>query len=1135
MMPKTPTMKFTLDKKILVGFIACTFLLLVVAIIALRNSQQFIDTNAWVNHTHQTLYELEQVLENAVNESAGARGFIITGDKNYLDPYNDSRIKLGQHLKKVTDLTSDNPTQQRNLKALSQSIDTFQKILENYIDTRQQQGFAQAQTLLTIGKGKSALDEIRARVEDAKGIEDNLLQQRKEASEQDAKNFIQIFIGLLVIIAVVLIAVYMIISTNLRALRRAEQETANKNWNLTGNGELAKIMQGDLSVPDLSQVVIDFLSRYLNAQVGVIYVADDNLDNLILTAGFAIDQQKRANKSIRWGEGVVGQVANEKQPILLTDVPQNYVDIDTGFGKIAPQSVLAMPLIFENEVLGVVELGSLSSFTELQRQFLNTVLHSVAIAVASAQAREKMKELLEETRAQSEELQAQQEELRQVNEELEEQAQNLKQQQEELQVTNEELEEQTQALEMKNKEVEFARKDIEQKSKQLEVSSKYKSEFLANMSHELRTPLNSLLILSRDLADNKNKNLTEEQIESAEIINKSGYDLLGLINEVLDLSKIEAGKMTLSLESLSLKAFASDLTRNFKHQTNSKGLEFEVAMGSDLPETILTDAKRVDQIVKNLLSNAIKFTDKGSIKVGFNKHDEQHIAITVADTGIGIANEKQMAIFEAFHQGDGSTSRKYGGTGLGLSISRELAKLLGGEIKLESRVGEGSTFTLVLPTELHVDETSTQATYHRKPTTPPKTVFEKNNDFYNYPTIADDRENIGEADKVVLVVEDDLKFAEILLRQAHNKGFKCLAASTGEDGLLLAEKFKPHAMILDIDLPGINGHQVLAELKANPVIRHIPVHIISVNERTLDPIKEGAIEYLTKPVEKKQLEEAFNRIEHFIDRKMKNLLIVEDDENGRKAIMKLIGNGDVKCLGVGSGTEALNLFKETHIDCIVLDLGLPDMSGFELIYQLEKAKEGGVPPIIVYTGKELSREENDELQKYAETIIIKGVKSEERLLDETALFLHRTISNLPEAKQKIITGLYDRESVFTDKKILVVDDDMRNVFALSKVLKERGMEIVKAENGLKALEMLDQQADIDLVLMDIMMPEMDGYEAMQKIREQARYNKLPIIALTAKAMKEDRQKCIDAGANDYISKPIDVERLLSLIRVWLSK
>ncbi|MFV8342984.1 response regulator [Flavobacterium sp. XS2P39] len=738
-----------------------------------------------------------------------------------------------------------------------------------------------------------------------------------------------------------------------------------------------------------------------------------------------------------------------------------------------------------------------------------------------------------ELSTQAEELQMQQEELRQLNEELEQQAQNLKQQQEELQMTNEELEEQTQSLEEKNKEVEASKNDIEQKTKQLEISSKYKSEFLANMSHELRTPLNSLLILSKDLSENRKKNLDDVQVESAEIIYKSGHDLLILINEVLDLSKIEAGKMSITVEKVALKNFTDHLVRDFKHQAQQKGLELICKLSTALPEFIYTDSQRLNQILKNLISNAIKFTEKGSVTIAIAPNSDTTLNISVSDTGIGISQDKQIAIFEAFQQAEGGTSRKYGGTGLGLSISRELAKLLEGEIKVSSNLDEGSTFSLIIPLEINPEQEAVSTTPLKPALYTPG--FKDESTYLNYATIEDDRNLINTDDIVVLIIEDDRNFASILLKQANKKGFKCLSAASGEDGLSLASKYRPHAIILDMGLPGIKGKQVLQELKANPSVRHIPVHIISANDRSLEPIRDGAVEYLMKPIAKNELEEAFNRIENFVNRKIKNLLIIEDNENSRKAMKILIGNGDVKCFEAATGKEAIALYEQNHIDCIILDIGLPDMSGFDLIHKLEDIKGRNMSPIIVYTGKELTKEENDLLQKYAESIIIKGIKSEERLLDETALFLHRTISNLPKSKQIIINNLYDKEAIFHSKKILLVDDDMRNVFALSKILQERGMEIIKSENGKNALDMLDVHTGIDLVLMDIMMPEMDGYEAMKRIRSQIKFRNLPIIALTAKAMKDDKQKCIDAGANDYITKPIDIERLLSLMRVWLSK
>ena len=930
-----------------------------------------------------------------------------------------------------------------------------------------------------------------------------------------------------------------------RSLRETTASNEKHNWLTAGQNQLNSTLKGDQSIEELAGNTISFLCAYLKANIGAIYQFNDNESALMLSGQYAFLCPEETKQKFTLNEGLIGQAAREQKQISLTDLTDDQIRITSSVLNTKPKHLLITPFMFEGKTVGVIEIGSLNDFSETEKEFINASMDSIAISVNSAVSRKRIQELLEETQAQTEELQSQQEELKQMNEELEEQAQNLKAQQEELQMSNEELEEQTQSLEEKNKEVEASKNDIEQKTKQLEISSKYKSEFLANMSHELRTPLNSLLILSKDLSENRKNNLDSIQVESAEIIYKSGHDLLVLINEVLDLSKIEAGKMVIHIESVPLKDFTDDLMRDFKHQAEQKALKLTCTLDKGLPEFIRTDSQRLNQILKNLISNAIKFTEKGSvsISISIDRNSETTLIISVTDTGIGIKEDKQMPIFEAFQQAEGGTSRKYGGTGLGLSISRELAKLLGAEIKLSSKLNEGSTFSLIIPLEIHPEEqairtdTLKSVLHKLSPDSFPIAIGRDANEteYLNYPSVTDDRSTIIKDDKVVLIIEDDLEFASILLNQANNKGFKCLTAASGEDGLLLASKYKPQAIILDIGLPGINGHSVLLELKANPTLRHIPVHIISAKERSLQPIKEGAVEFLMKPIEKKDLEKAFTRIENFVSRKIKNLLIIEDSENSRKAMRILIGNGGVKCLEAGTGKEALILFEQNHIDCIILDIGLPDMSGFELIHQLEKLNGHSLPPIIVYTGKELTKEENNELEKYAETIIIKGIKSEERLLDETALFLHRTIGNLPKSKQMIIHNLYDKETVFHSKKIVLVDDDMRNLFALSKILTERGMEIIKAENGKNALEMLDTHTRIDMVLMDIMMPEMDGYEAMRKIRSHVKFKNLPVIALTAKAMKEDKQKCIDAGANDYITKPIDIERLLSLMRVWLSK
>ncbi|OAB29460.1 Signal transduction histidine kinase [Flavobacterium fryxellicola] len=1195
-------MKMTLGKKIATGFIACAIVLLGVAIFSYKNSEKFIASNTLVNHSNSVLYEFEQILMLTVDAETGIRGYIITGNDDFLIPFTSANVNIIAQLNKVKELTKDNPNQQKNIEELKKQtqmrFDNFRKCI-----ALRKKDFAQAQEFVASGEGKQIQDEIRNLVYQAQETENLLLTERIQASEADASRFNIVFAILLLIITLILVVVYTIVTTNLQALKSYELETISKNWLLTGNSALNEKLIGDQSMIELANNTISFLCSYLQANIGAVYLLDEKENTLLLSGKFAFTPANKAKENFKLNEGLIGQAAWEQKQLLFTDITDDQIRITSTVLDAKPRNVLITPFLLDGKTIGVIEIGKLSDFTETEKEFIAVSMSSVAISVNTIQqAEEKEKRAAElavanielayqneekekraaelgvankelayqneekekraaelgvankelayqneekEKRAvelhfankelsnQTEELQIQQEELRQLNEELEQQAQYLKQQQEELQMTNEELEEQTQSLEERNKEVEASKENIEKKTKQLEISSKYKSEFLANMSHELRTPLNSLLILSKDLSENRKKNLDEVQVESAEIIYKSGHDLLVLINEVLDLSKIEAGKMSINIEKVFLKNFTSELLLNFKHQAEQKGLQLTCQLATNIPEFIHTDLQRLNQILKNLLSNAIKFTEKGSVTIYIDQTTETTLTISVTDTGIGISEDKQAAIFEAFQQAEGGTSRKYGGTGLGLSISRELAKLLKGEIKVSSALAGGSTFTLYIPLEILPEQELTSSTATQPLRYIPRT--ENNVNFLNYKTIEDDRDTINATDKIVLIIEDDRNFAGILLKQANKKGFKCLSAASGEDGLMLASKYLPQAIILDMGLPGMNGKQVLQELKANPMVRHIPVHIISANDRSLEPIREGAVEYLMKPISKEGLEEAFNRIENFVNRKIKNLLIIEDSENSRKAMKILIGNGDVKCFEAETGKEALEIYQENQIDCVILDIGLPDMSGFDLIQKLEVIKGHSMPPIIVYTGKELTKEENNLLHKYAESIIIKGIKSEERLLDETALFLHRTISNLPKSKQLMINSLHDKDAIFQSKKILLVDDDMRNIFALSKILQERGIEVIKSENGKNALEMLAAHPTIDLVLMDIMMPEMDGYEAMKRIRSQMKFKKLPIIALTAKAMKDDKQKCIDAGANDYITKPIDVERLLSLMRVWLSK
>ncbi|OQY46955.1 MAG: hypothetical protein B6242_06345 [Anaerolineaceae bacterium 4572_78] len=842
---------------------------------------------------------------------------------------------------------------------------------------------------------------------------------------------------------------------------------------------------------------------------------------LHLTASYAHTRRKGIKTHFKVGEGIIGQAAFEKKQFIVTDLPDDYMRVDSMLGDSVPNNILVAPFIYEDNVIGVIELGTLYEFGQRELDFMKKAMESLAIAFFMAQARGKMQELLEQSQRQTEELQVSEEELQATNEELQSQQEELrvaneelqsqtnalrasetklKAQQTELEKTNLQLEkqavdliEQQHAVDYQNKVLKEAQHELEQKAEELALASKYKSEFLANMSHELRTPLNSLLILSRILADNQEGNLTDEQVEMASIVYNSGNDLLSLINEILDLAKIESGKMVFNVETVSIADVMKSLQLQFTHVAEEKGLEYHHAIDDNVHATIQTDRKRVEQIIKNILSNAFKFTEKGTVDmhVFCPKHPiplphgelatGESIAIQVSDTGIGMTAEQKKIVFEAFQQADGSTSRKYGGTGLGLK---------------------------------HV----------LTPLSPPanpskKTEVQKLKVLHT--------ENQEDESKIVLIIEDDPNFAKILDKMARKKGFQAWNAMNGKAGLKLVNDFNPVAIILDLNLPDISGWEILDTLKTNPDTRHIPVHIMSVEDETIAAYQQGAIGYLTKPVKPEELDMAFQRIEQFISKKVKTLLLVEDDPALRRSVNILLKGDDVQIVEVDLGQKALTLLRSQKYDCMVLDLNLPDISGFEVLDIINQDKTIITCPIIIYTGKELTQAENEKLTQYTNSVILKGAKSPERLIDETALFLHRvaTVPNIPLSSS---TG----DEIFYNKTILIVDDDMRNAFSLSKLLSDKGIHVEMATNGKQALEKLDEKPDIDLVLMDVMMPLMDGYEAMRRIRQQSRLKNLPIIALTAKAMIGDREKCIEAGANDYLPKPINIDRLFSTLRIW---
>lgn len=965
------------------------------------------------------------------------------------------------------------------------------------------------------------------------------------------------------------------------------------NWLKVGKEGLDDTLRGEHSPKLLAQKFLTFFVKHLDGQVGAFYAHQKG--SLNLTASYAFTDRGDNFNKLSFGEGMVGQAAIEQKTIYFTNVDEDAPQIHFGVGSQVPNHFVIAPLVLEGKVFGVILVGSLTLFSEADRKFIDQNVENFAVLLEGAASRETIQQLLSKAQAQQKELhlvneeledqarelqesqtelQAQQEELRVTNEELEEQTKALKgsekelqAQQEELRVTNEELEgrtktleKQKQALNKKTRDLVMARKDVEKKAEDLEVASQYKSEFLANMSHELRTPLNSILILSELFTKNRDNNLSDKQVESAKAINKSGVDLLSLINEILDLSKVEAGKVELVIEAISIASISSDINRVFKDVAEEKGIDFSIKIEDDLPEQIYTDSQRLQQVLRNLLTNGVKFTHEGEVSLHISRAEEKYLSqsglkrdeavcFSVKDDGIGIPKIRQVEIFEAFKQVDGSTSRTYGGTGLGLSISKELARLLGGSIHLESEEGKGSTFIVILP-EKHasVKDRKSGAEKLAEQQGEPKVEISQESVASPRESVADpvnpqlpegksevhdDRKRLTPEDKSLLIIEDDQKFVEILRDFAHERGFKCIVAENGETGLHFADFYKPSAIILDIGLPGIDGWEVMERLKEDVRLRHIPVHFMSAADSSLDAMRMGAVGFLSKPVTIDKVDEAFGKIENVISKPVRKLLIVEDDDIQRESIKQLVGDGGVETTTVATGKEAFDELARDKYDCLILDLGLDDMSGFELLEKIRGSKECATVPVIIYTGRDLSHEQEKELRKYTDSIIIKGVKSPERLLEESALFLHRVEENMPQSLKRVQKMNHNKEGVFTDKKVLLVDDDMRNVFALSAVLEEKGLDIVIARNGIEAIEKLSENSDVALVLMDIMMPKMDGHEAMTEIRKDTKHKNLPIIALTAKAMKGDRGKCIESGANDYMAKPVNTDKLLSMLRVWL--
>jgi len=915
-------------------------------------------------------------------------------------------------------------------------------------------------------------------------------------------------------------------------LRATTARNTEQDWLKTNLANFSRMMQGQRELLTVGQRLLSELAPLVNAQHGVMYVMDgqDGIASLKQLASYADNGPLDTPRHYRIGEGLVGQCAAARQRILLNDIPGELITIGSGLVSARPRTLIILPVLFEGQVKAVIELATLGEFTASHLAFIEQLTGSIGIVFNTIEATMRTEDLLKQSQQLAGELQTQQKELQQTNDELAQKAKLLA--------------EQNAEVERKNTEIEQARRAVEEKAAELALTSRYKSEFLANMSHELRTPLNSILILGQQLAENADGNLVPQQVEFAKTIHGAGTDLLNLISDILDLSKIESGTVTVESEEISFATLQDTIERNFRHEADNRSLQFTTSLASDLGRAINTDPKRLLQVIKNLLSNAFKFTERGSVSLDVHvatsgwtpdhpvlSHAPTVIAFQVTDTGIGIPPDKQRIIFEAFQQADAGTARKYGGTGLGLAISRELANLLGGEIRLASAWGSGSTFTLYLPVTYEGPAPSAQ--------TPAKPAARQTQPVLHAARapepLPDDRDAIQPGELVLLIVEDDINYARVLRDSAHARGFKAIVTAHGNEALVLAQRYLPTAISLDIFLPDTLGWTVLSQLKQNPSTRHIPVQIMTVEEERQHGLERGAFAYLNKPLTSEELDQAFERIKTFAAPRKRQLLVVEDDLAEQTSIIALLGHDDVETTVVGTGQQALAALRERPFDCVVLDLRLPDITGFELLESLQADQSLRDLPIVVFTGKEMSEDEELQLRRVAKSIVIKGAQSPERLLDETTLFLHRVVAELRPAQQRMLERLHQTDEVLASRKVLVVDDDVRNIFALSSLLERHGMTVVSATNGQAAIDLLEKTPELALVLMDIMMPEMDGYETLRRIRSIAKWRLLPIIALTAKAMKGDREKCLEAGASDYIAKPVNTLQLLSLMRMWLHR
>jgi CheY-like chemotaxis protein/signal transduction histidine kinase/CHASE3 domain sensor protein len=1128
-----------------------------------------ITTMNWVEHSERVIGNANEISKEMVDMETGLRGYMLAGDEVFLEPYVLSKPKVAASIVGLMKLVEDNPAQIDRLNTIKAQQLQWDLYAQEMIRLRAANGDVTGP--VKTGRGKTQFDEIRRQLDSFVNLELRMRQERNDTARTVTTSVAVIYLILTLGVGGALAwfgrRELLGLSNIYNGVLKKHTEHADllqqQAWLRTGQSELAQQGIGQMGLPQLSAALLHFLARYMDVVVGALYLrrADGSFTR-VASYGFSADWEKR-DQHFMPTESLVAQAALEHRLIRMDNVPADYIQVSSGLGAGQPASVMLAPLDNDGEINGVVELGLLRPITERDADFLALVKGNIGNAIAASLSRQRLQEVLAETQQLNEELQVQQEELRTANEELEEQSRvleesqaSLENQKAELETTNEQLAEQGQALDQKNAALSKAQQDLEERAAELERASQYKSQFLANMSHELRTPLNSSLILAKLLSENAAGNLNDEQVRFANTIYSAGNDLLNLINDILDISKVEAGKLELVPEQLSLRHVVDGMAMVFEPLAMQKKLAFEVQVADGLATHMVSDRQRLEQILKNLLSNALKFTSSGRITLSVTSAGKDAVGFSVQDTGIGIRPEDQQGIFNAFQQADGTTSRKYGGTGLGLSISRDLAHLLGGAISLVSEPGHGSRFTLTLPLAWTAPEagprqgsatmpasddgvgrfTAASLPPLAAPAPAPSSVPAEQAEPHER-AFDDDRALLGDAadatQRLVLVVEDDPAFARILYDLAHEKQYRCLVAFDADEGLALAREYKPDAVLLDIRLPDRSGLSVLQLLKDDAHTRHIPVHVVSGTDNGEAALHLGAIGFALKPTTREQLMEVFRRIESKLTQKIKRVLLVEDDDRQRDSVVQLISDDDVDIVAVASGEEALALLRTTIFDCMIIDLKLPDMQGNELLQRMSGEQLAAFPPVIVYTGRNLSRAEEADLHKYSRSIIIKGARSPERLLDEVTLFLHKVEADLSSERQRMIKTVRSRDRVFEGRRILLVDDDVRNIFALTSALEQKGVLVQVGRNGFEAIEKLDEMPDIDLVLMDVMMPGMDGLEATRRIRQDPRFARLPIIAITAKAMKDDQEQCLAAGASDYLAKPIDLSRLYSLLRVWM--